>query len=315
MPSFYDIFYFRGLFQFFRVAYDMTLGNLPFPSIYIIVPAFFGYFLWSAKGSKLWLLKALGASLIWVVVLFYTLWGFNYTQPSLYRQLEMASVSVDSSYIAEKFKKQTLVVEQILANNLVHSQSPSDMESKIRVELESLLNEWNFPTAGKVRVRKIPKGSLLHFRTSGIYIPHALEGHLDKGLYYRQHPFTMAHEMAHGYGITDESACNFIAYLVCQNSKDQNIFYSGELAYWRYLAKYYKAWHKDAWDEEYASLSPRLQADLVEIRNHIERYKDLMPKYRDVIYDSYLKSHGVSAGIKSYDEMIMLIAAYQQKYK
>jgi hypothetical protein len=34
---------------------------------------------------------------------------------------------------------------------------------------------------------------------------------------------------------------------------------------------------------------------------------------RDVIYDKYLKSHGVKAGIKSYDQMIELIAAYRQK--
>ena len=50
-----------------------------------------------------------------------------------------------------------------------------------------------------------------------------------------QIPFTLAHEMAHGYGITDEGDCNTLAYLVCLHSKNKAIQYSGLLAYLRYL--------------------------------------------------------------------------------
>jgi hypothetical protein len=152
----------------------------------------------------------------------------------------------------------------------------------------------------------------LHFRTSGIYIPHAFEGHIDKGLHEIQHAFTMAHEMAHGYGITDESECNFIAYLTCLQSSDMNIRYSAELAYWRYLAGYFKYFHRADWESIYNGLNPKLIEDLDAISSHISKYKDWMPKYRDLIYDRYLKTHGVKAGIRSYNQMILLIAAYRE---
>ena len=42
--------------------------------------------------------------------------------------------------------------------------------------------------------------------------------------------------MAHGYGVADEGACNFIAWLACSQSRDQWIRFGGALTYWRYTA-------------------------------------------------------------------------------
>jgi len=89
--------------------------------------------------------------------------------------------------------------------------------------------------------------------------------------------------------------------------------YSGELAYWRYLARSYRKTFPDEWNQTYEQLSGPLREDLNAIRKHIEKYEDLMPVMRDQIYDNYLKSHGVKAGIGSYDLMVELIAAYRNK--
>jgi len=312
MPNLYSIIYFKGIFQVLRVVYDYTLGFLPFPSVYIIVPAFIGFFFYKRKRSKFWMLRSLIACLVWILVVFYIVWGFNYTQPSIYGQLKLNHVGVDSSYIDMVFEKQTLKLTKLLEFGVGEAE-PQDIENILRHNQEELLREWGMPTMGRVRIRRMPGGSLLHFRTSGIYIPHVFEGHLDGGLYKKQHPFTMAHEMAHGYGFTDESVCNFIGYLTCLRSENNWIKYSAELAYWRYLARYYKRLHRETWSERYDKLDPMLVDDLTEISKHINQYKDWMPKYRDVIYDQYLKSHGVSAGIKSYDQMIHLIASYNEK--
>ncbi len=311
-PWFYENIYFKAVFQFIRVTHDYTLGLIPIPCLYIVVPLFFYWFFRDAQSSiKWWILTVLN-TIIWILIWFYVLWGFNYNQATISERLELQKAQVDSVYIDKAFKKQTLKLDGLL-NQIDSIDFIEPKENDIRIRQEALLDEWGIPTIGRVRVRKIWPGLLLHFRTSGIYIPHAFEGHLDRGLYYRQHPFTMAHEMSHGYGITDESEANFVAYLTCINSNDLAVQYSGELAYWRYLAKYYKRFHRDTWQDEYAALNPKLVADLKAIRQHILNYKDLMPKYRDVIYDSYLKSHGVQAGIKSYDQMIMLIAAYERE--
>lgn len=307
-PWFYEWGYLKSVFQAFRIAHDYTLGFLPIPSLYLIAPIFIGFFYYKRSKTRFWLLKSTLACLIWIIVAFYIFWGFNYTQPSLYRHLGMERVEIDSAYISQAYMRQSAKLVKMLENDIPDIRN---YENTIRLSQEKLLKEWDIPTVGRVRVRKILSGSLLHIRTSGIYIPHAFEGHVDSGLYSKQHPFTMAHEMAHGYGFTDESVCNFIAYLTCLQTDDPYIQYSAELAYWRYLARYYKYYHSDTWAEKRAMLAPQLLEDLDQIRLHIQKYKDWMPKYRDVIYDQYLKSHGVKAGIKSYDEMIMLIAAYE----
>ena len=308
----YETLYLKGIFQFFRIIHDYTLGLLPIPSLYLIVPSFF-YFFYRKRCSniKSFLLATL-TCLIWIVVFFYLLWGINYTQPQLKTTLGLPPPQIDSSYIKTTFLQQTDIVTA-LAKSTKSQPSLKEIESEIRIQQEEILRMWKIPTVGRVRIRKLPAGSLLRIRTSGIYIPHAFEGHLDGGLFYKQHPFTMAHEMAHGYGFGDESVCNFIGYFTCIRSSEPALQYSAELAYWRYLLRYYAYHYPEEWKALKENLDPALQADLDSIRQHISRYKNLMPVLRDKIYDKYLKSHGVSAGIKSYDQMIELIAAYRMK--
>ena len=308
----YENLYLKGLFQGIRVAHDFTLGLLPITSLYLIVPLFFGFFYYKQTQNFRDFLFATLSTLIWIINFFYLLWGFNYKQPSLYKSLALTPVEIDSIYIKNNFLSQTQKVELLADSNRI---VPNffDLEASIRLIQEDLLQELDIPTVGRVRIRKLPAGALLRIRTSGIYIPHAFEGHVDGGIYEKQYPFTIAHEMAHGYGYTDESVCNFIAYLTCLRSEDKNIIYSAELAYWRYLARYYSYFYPERWTTDYDMLAPALRKDLEKIKEHITKYKDWMPKMRDVIYDNYLKSHGVSAGIKSYDQMIELIAAYNAK--
>jgi len=313
-PSLYEILYFKGIFQGIRVVHDYTLGLLPVPSIYLILICFIWYFFRDVRAKLLSIVSAVARFLIWVIIFFYVGWGYNYNQESLSSRLSLEAPVLDSTYISQAFLDQTQVLYALKDSMTGVTSKYYFIENNIRRDQEAVLDQWNIPTHGKVRVRYMWPGLLLHFRTSGIYIPHASEGHIDGGLYIKQHPFTMAHEMSHGYGITDESEANFVAYVTCLQSDKLNIVYSAELAYWRYLARYYKSFHSETWKQYYNTLDPRLIQDLNLINKHISKYKDWMPKYRDVIYDSYLKSHGVKAGIRSYDQMILLIAAYKSKY-
>ncbi len=306
----YTTIYQKSVFQVIRVVYDHTFGWLPFPSIYYILPLFIWYFLFKKGHTLKSLFLAVFTALLWLVNLFYLLWGFNYAQPSVYQTLEFEPITIDSTYISRAFHTQTRLVSQLSSQSLTELPR-KEVEDNIRELQEGLLSEWGIPTLGRVRIRHLPPGSLLRLRTSGIYIPHAIEGHIDAGLFYKQHPFTMAHEMAHGYGFTDESVCNFIGFLTCIKSDEPLIRYSAELAYWRYLARAYRAHHRSEWADTYNNLPANIKDDLEAISKHVNRYKDLMPKARDKIYDQYLKSHGVSAGIASYDQIVNLVAAYR----
>jgi len=313
-----DSLYLGTIFQGLRIIYDYTIGLLPIPFIYLILPftifqVFRQFFIRDS-----WLQKLLGILeiLLWLLCAFYLLWAINYHATPVEEKLDMLIQDLEDKELLQRFDEVTFELNRLSAN--IGERTEKDfyqIEKTVRPLLKDVLDESGYPTLGRVRVRKLFSGSILRNRTSGIYIPHALEGHVDGGLYHVQWPFTIAHEMSHGYGITHESDCNFFAYLTCLKSKDEYIRYSGTLAYWRYLASHLRSLDKELYRKKREQIDEAVKIDLDKIREHIVRYPDLMPKYRSKIYDQYLKSHGVKAGIKSYDRMILLIEAWNKKKK
>ena len=187
--------------------------------------------------------------------------------------LDLKPSGVDSIYITQAFQSQTAKLSLLVYEANVDS-IPSQLEEDMREIEETLFSSWGIPVAGRMRIRRLPGGSLLHFRTSGIYIPHAFEGHIDDGLHPLQQPFTLAHEMAHGYGLTDESECNFVAYLACMKSPNVSVRFSAELAYWRYLAGYFRKLDPEGWPAVYNAIDPAILEHLKSIREHVDRYSD-----------------------------------------
>jgi hypothetical protein len=64
--------------------------------------------------------------------------------------------------------------------------------------------------------------------------------------------------------------------------------------------------------EALQSLPPvvRQSIDLVRINN--AKYPDILPRLRNAIYSSYLKSHGMESGLKSYNEVVVMVHHYLQ---
>lgn len=70
-------------------------------------------------------------------------------------------------------------------------------------------------------------GLLTRLGISGVYFPFTGEPHYNAEVPDFQMPFSVAHEMAHQRGVARESEANFVAYLVCVNSRDPFVRYSG----------------------------------------------------------------------------------------
>jgi hypothetical protein len=235
--------------------------------------------------------------------------------------MELQEVQLDKQYIIDQInvispKIQTLrhSISQDTSLNFL-AEKNLNFEDSIRKELEELISTYGYNINGKVRVKGLIEGVLLRFRTSGIYIPYVLEGHLDKGLHPLQWPFTMAHEMAHGYGVTDERECNFLAFVITTNISQKEVQYSGYVAYWRYLMGALKKVDREKFTQLYNEMDPLFLKDLQSIYAYVDRFPEWLPYARDKIYDNYLKAHGVNDGIISYGKMIEMIAAYNMKMK
>jgi hypothetical protein len=310
--------YAQGIFVVVRKIYDWGWSWSPLPLFYVLL----GIILWrtitwfrARKSGALYLVSKAAGGIAFLVLTFYVLWAFNYHKAPVANRLGYDFSTVEEQDILNEFAVATDELNQKVMALPFEFHSEGMLEKKvvndreIRPWVQRALQELNLAHRGNVRVRQLwPNGILLRFGTAGIYIPQTGEGHIDYALLSVQKPFTIAHEMAHGYGITDEGECNFIAWLACRISDDPYVQYSGALGYWRYAAAEINA---DSVTNALASLPPTVKRTLELIRKNDRKYPDLMPKIRDAIYSSYLKRHGVIKGLRSYNEVVLLVSQYR----
>lgn len=328
---FIERFYYRGIFQAFRMVYDYTLGLLPIPMMYVfilgilyIIFVLLKTFFKKTSSLKSRLIKVshlLTQTVAALLIMFYWFWGFNYNRVSIESYLDLDYSQMDSTDLLQLYDE--------TGDNLIRLRDMFSMEEKInaivsdpglfetqcRASLTSSLDDIGYPTNGRVRIRRLkPQGSLLRISTAGVYWPFVFEGHIDPGLHPMTWPFTMAHEMGHGYGFTDEGTCNFLGWLACTSQDDSFIQYSGWIGYYRYLlTNLRRAISPKHYEELYNSIPKEIKHDLTEIRRYAMRYPDVMPAVRDVFYDNYLKTHGVKGGLINYSKIIKLVYAWERR--
>lgn len=328
-PEVVEVLYYQGLYPVIRSIYDYTLGRLPFAMMYVALP-FLIY--WIVRQMRLRLAEdrhpaaclVLGLSNAagWLIAFFYWSWGFNYSRPSLEVSLGLPQgVAVDTTMLIDELYRVTDLYEatrqaiDTTYNSLDLRHLPLHLEREVRADLTAVLRQHHWPITGQPRVRVLrPAGSLLRISTAGVYLPFAMEGHIDAGLHPIQYPYTMAHEMSHGYGFTDEGVCNFLALLACMRSDLPIVRYSALRAYWIYLARDVRRLDADLYRRCYDGLSQAVQNDYQAVIDQMDRYPDILPAVRDFIYDTYLKTNGVQAGLDSYGQVVGLSLSYQEKY-
>lgn len=330
-PQVVEVLYSRGLFLGIRWLIDNTTARLPFPMLYILI-AFLGVLLFkkSIQWFRLWQQKELSMAKIALPIgdffsitisLFLLLWGFNYARQPVENQLNLETKTLTLDQIINETKWATAEIN--LARNLIPNTDtnaitskflPPNLEDTMRQLLVTVLKENNYPTIGNMRGRLVyPKGFLMRLGASGIYLPWIGEGHVDGALTAIQLPFTMAHELAHGYGFGDEGSCNFWAYVACLSSKNPLIQYSGKLAYWRYIAAEYKFFKMEEYEIFRAkNLSRGVFNDVEMMYKNRDKYPNLIP-FQNEAYDTYLKFQGVEEGIESYSRMVLLVKAWKSR--
>jgi hypothetical protein len=335
-PEITETYYSRGIFAGFRWIWDYTLGLLPIPLVYPLLAALAAWVV--LRG--LWLIRrvrrkeekptwrarfidisaTLFAAAGIIVILFYFTWGFNYSRQPIEKILGLKPMPLDQSALLREAEPAMLALSESRAaipgageSPLSPNSLPSDLESRIRAGLTGVLKELGYPTPGRVRVRKLlPRDFLMRFYISGIYIPFLGEGYIPGGLTPHEIPFSMAHEMAHGFGFTEEGTANFLAYMACEKSALPIIQYSGRLGYWNYLARALNRaapgiYAKMEWGMPRGIMLDRMAA----YRNWI-RFRGRISRVSGEINDRYLKSQGIREGVLSYDRMVVLVHAWRK---
>ncbi|MFK7935443.1 MAG: DUF3810 domain-containing protein [Saprospiraceae bacterium] len=329
-PEMIERLYSRGIFIGIRNVIDYTIGWLPIPLIYIFVIGLVAILVIRIrrffKLDMKWQ-RRLGSALLGIltfisggIFLFLILWGYNYGRLPLEQQLNLKPQPLTIEELRTELETTATELIQLRAaipavtdSALTSDYFPADLEHQLRASLTNWLQQNGYPTPGRVRGRTLfPKGIFLRFSSSGLYFPFTGEGNVDAGLLHLQRPFVMAHELSHGYGFGDEGLCNFLGYMACMNAADPVIQYCGKLGYYRYVASDYLRYHPEAYQEFRAQLPLGIPNDLNAINTNLNDYPDIMPRLRYAAYDTYLKTQGITEGMKNYNRIVMLKRAYEE---
>ena len=333
--EFVETVYSRGIFVGLRWIWDYTLGLSPVPLLFVFWFAAAAYltikvlrFYARPRGGPRpsWLRKigravlALAALAGGLVFFFYLLWGFNYDRVQLEKRLGLetpglgaAELAAEAVWASESAAVSRATIPDASDSVLVARMLPARLESDLRRALSQVLTGLGYPAPGRVRVRIFhPGGWMMRFSSSGVYIPYFGEGYAAGGILPSEKPFTMAHEMVHGFGLTDEGDANFLAFLACDASGDPVIRYSGFLSYWGYvsgeLSRAAPAEFRSLW----AKLPPGMKADIRAERENWNRYRGVLTRISNRVYERYLRSQGVREGMLSYSRFVNLVAAWKK---
>ncbi len=332
-PQYVEQFYSRGVFLGVRWLFDWSLAWLPFPLLLV----FYGIvIIYVIKFVKTLLTKQIpfrkrllisGRNLLnfagFLVFSFMFLWGFNYARPNFSQQIGLTITKPDTLALRQELElaaNEAINVRKILENDPLPMLSgqvrksgfSNDFEDKMRSDVSNLLEKHHFKASGRLRGREIsPDGLLFRFGISGIYMPFTGESSIDNALHPLEKPFTMAHELAHGYGWTEEATANFVAYLACINSTDNYTRYSGFINYYRYVASNYRRINPEAYKAFRATLPEGFRNDLEAINQRLLKYPTWFST--DKINDIFLKSQGVTEGVASYSRIVVLVYSWRKK--
>ncbi|MHC1695421.1 MAG: DUF3810 domain-containing protein [Eubacteriales bacterium] len=192
-----------------------------------------------------------------------------------------------------------------------------EMSKKLMEAYSSLRGKYPFlnDVAAPVKpvVLSVP---MTYTHIAGVYSFFTGESNINTNFPDYTLPYTSAHEMAHQRGIAREDEANFVAFLVCMESEDDYIRYSGMAGMLEYLSN---ALHK-ADPDRYFELVQTLDGTIL---NEFNAYRIFFEKYREAtvakvsgaVNDSFLKAQGQEMGEASYGRVVDLAVVWlEQKY-
>lgn len=157
---------------------------------------------------------------------------------------------------------------------------------------------------------------LTYLHLSGIYGFYTAEANINTNYPDYILPYTMAHEYAHQRGISREEEANFMAFLVCRESDDPYIRYSGLANLFASLLNTYYDYHPENFYKIRDAVDERVLYDYKSYSLFFEKYSESKAsKVSETLNDGYLKLNGQEGGILSYDDTVTLTVAYYEKQR
>jgi hypothetical protein len=265
------------------------------------------------RGSSGWgrTLMRLGADTLvaaaCVYLVFLAAWGLNYRRQSLRVTVDFDEARVTHEAVVALLNR---TVDEL---NALRGPAHAGAWPPLAATSATLAPAFDEAQRGlglpRVAVAGRPKASLLSWyfpraAIDGMTNPFALEVIVNPEVLPFERPAVLAHEWAHLAGFADESEASFVGWVACQRAGEQ-ARYSAWLSLALHLASAVTT-------EEYRAAIDHLDRGARDdLRAIVARVRRAVPVVRTAarrVYDGYLKANRVASGVRSYDEVVVLIA-------
>lgn len=262
-------------------------------------------------------------ALFGVVTLFYTLFVFGFAAAYHGSALDIklglerndvtaGELAAAASALLEKAEEAADGVDFIYGSHSVMPYSLNDMNKKLNDAYEKLSTRLGFVQKLRSNVKYIMLSEpMTYTHISGVYSYYTGEANININFPDYTIPFTAAHELSHQRGIARENEANFMAYLVCMESDDPYIRYSGYINLFEYVFSSLYGADPEAYKAILQNMDNRIRYEMISYSEFFDKYrKSVASTVSNAINDTYLKIQGQTAGTKSYGLVVDMAVAY-----
>ncbi|WP_460687024.1 DUF3810 domain-containing protein [Niabella aquatica] len=324
-------YYTYGIYPFIAIVLRYLFGWLPFSAGDILYTALV---IWAIhrvltvikhakiqRYSRSYMLRTLRRTVfVWllVYVLFYSLWGLNYSRAGIASQLGLK----EQQYSAKDLD--TLVhLLRDRVNDYAKQLTPATRDSfKTKKNLFS-----NASLLYNIAGEKYPflaykgysvKPSLFSYLGNymgfqGYYNPFTGEAQVNTTIPPSVEPFVAAHEIAHQLGYAKESEANFVGFLSCRLHPSVHFRYSVYFDMYHYAIRelaYIDSAKANAYD---STLHMQVKKDKADYIAFYKKYQNPAEPYIDKFYGYFLKANNQPRGRQSYNDVVIWLIAYYKK--
>jgi hypothetical protein len=271
--------------------------------------------------------KKLLMKLVQLYVIFMLLWGLNYRKSSpaqsfhlsidtSYSEVQLDSLSLDLMKELNKTRQiltdsviKKMNVDQVFRNSILNYSQLKNRFPQLLLD-KPVLKEAAFPSWGD------------YIGYLAFYQPITGEAIIRADVPLLTLPFTSCHELAHQMGYASEAEANFIAFVVASKTRDPVFKYSMLIQLFTYsqsehLSLIAKTGNFEKWKTIVNRNKSLLDAKVIEDRKKIKDFfiqrQQLLIPASTSLYDQFLQWNKQAKGIKSYDEVLLWVLAYNKQ--
>ena len=308
-------FYAERCYPFISAGLSLLASVIPVSLEEVVVICFVVAFivvLISAIRTKAGFMRWLGNTArvaMWVFVWLYMGWGINYFRTPLYPRMGIERASYEEEAFSRFLTEYTDTLNDLSEKTVAWVRE--DLETDIKSFYSTTVSDYGYTVLRPWQHVKDPLLNPLYSAVGvlGFMGPFFCESQLNLDLSAVEHPFTMAHELAHLAGITSEAEANYWAFTYCRQAENPSVRYSGYLALLPYVASSARGFlTEDQYAQWTSSLSDIALGDYDKTRQYWESKRvKIIDDIQHWMMDSFLKSNGVSEGAKDYYGVIGII--------